>query len=157
MLYNITGLYVYSDVRVLSQYQLTPVASTADTRAPAYSQENNARNRRWAFSTDGRKAVSLCIAVLEAREKNLLQDKRGGRYAEPLTYAALSKCGAVLSAWFKATNDFNSCKRALNHTKVVSLEDWIKSGGSLAVGDGLLCTCRADAWTRRFALSLPII
>ncbi|RDW60601.1 hypothetical protein BP6252_11984 [Coleophoma cylindrospora] len=157
LLYNITGLYLYSDVHVLPRSALNPVESAAEIRASTYSQEKNAQIRQWALSIDGRKAVSFCIAVLEAQEKSLTRDKPGGRYVEPIAYAALLKCGAVLSAWFKATKEFNSCRRAPNHTKLLSLEDWINSGGSLAVGDDLLCTCRADAWTRRFTVSLPTI
>ena len=123
MLYNIIGLYLYSDTHLLTRFAMTPAASTVDTpTSTRSSQANNARVKEWVHSPDGKTAITFCMAVLKARENIRPQDIGHYRPAESLEHAAVLDTRAVLEACFVATEDSDSCMMALYDSYLLNLE-----------------------------------
>ncbi|KAH8897361.1 hypothetical protein GQ53DRAFT_508258 [Thozetella sp. PMI_491] len=151
LLFNTISLHLYSNKYIVSRFSRSQLPLGAETICSTPSYEHNTRMREWARSENGRRAVSLSITTLEAREEILSTGGHQREFAEPLTDLALSNSATVFFAWLESTEDQCNCGNAPVYTGPLGTEDWRSGGNTPAVGGGWLCKCRVDGWMRRFA------
>ncbi|KAH7305514.1 hypothetical protein B0I35DRAFT_443923 [Stachybotrys elegans] len=112
--------------------------------------------RAWAASSTGRHAFSHSMSFLQ-EARNAATAQQPDSAPDPLIKIAVSHGFAVVSAWFRATD--NICLqegRCAGLNSILDWDDgqdrreWLQKGGNLAVDGCRTCHCSKDKWLSSF-------
>ncbi|KAK3381199.1 hypothetical protein B0H63DRAFT_197642 [Podospora didyma] len=149
VLHGLLGLHLHADLQTLEPL----VVSLRDgntKESAAKSQEWKLRVSEWARSADGRKAVTIAVAILD--EETSWQDMG---HVPPLADVALSAGSVVVRACIEYGSLLGTTCDCLHST---GSQDWtqgiLDSGGAMRGKKTLdslsICECNAEEWERRF-------
>lgn len=165
MLYHVQTILLCIDIRsirLVAEYLENP--SQTDPLPPPRIQKHQSRLYTWVMTPESRKALIHAVAVLMTREAELEQNNLG-EPRDPIAHLAIAMSALTLWAWMMFAEQACNCVPGLNHINIgvdipdlqstPLLENWVQSGGTLALRGIAFCRCIVGSWMARFASFLP--